>query len=101
MKNVTITLPELLARRARVEAAKAGKSLSRWIGDLVQRDLPSAETQKEAMTLRDFLAGPGWPGVAKDLPKRDELYDRPALRRHEPADLRNGSGRAGKARKGK
>lgn len=35
MKNVTITLDERLAKWARVEAAKAGKSLSRWIGDLV------------------------------------------------------------------
>jgi hypothetical protein len=100
MKNVTITLPEDVAQRARVEAAKAGKSLSRWIGELIERDVPGA-APRQKMTLRDFLTGPGWPGVAHDLPQRDELYDRPALRRHEPARLRNGSDRATKARKGK
>ncbi|MCG8443392.1 MAG: hypothetical protein MI723_16435 [Caulobacterales bacterium] len=33
MKNVTISLPEDLAQWARVEAANAGKSRSRWLAD--------------------------------------------------------------------
>ena len=36
MKNVTITLSENLARRARVEAAKQDKSLSRFVADLLE-----------------------------------------------------------------
>ena len=39
MKNVTITLDETVARWARVEAAKAGKSLSRWVGDHLQAEM--------------------------------------------------------------
>jgi hypothetical protein len=29
--------------------------------------------------LEFFLSGPGFPGIAADLPKRAELYDRTAL----------------------
>jgi hypothetical protein len=79
MKNVTITLPDDLARRARVEAAKAGKSLSRWIADQLAAELHNP-TMSQLEAVERFLAGPGYPGVAKNLPKRDELYDRPALR---------------------
>ena len=75
MKNVTISMDDDTAAWARVEAAKAGKSLSRYVGDLL--------TEKRGMTeeecvkvLRRFLEGPGYPGISKDLPKRDELYDR-------------------------
>jgi hypothetical protein len=75
MKNVTISLDEETAAWARVEAAKAGKSLSRYVGDLLaeRRGL----TEQECLRiLRGFLEGPGYPGISKDLPKRDELYDR-------------------------
>jgi hypothetical protein len=98
MKNVTISLPDHLARRARVEAAKAGMSLSRWIGGLIRTDLGVG--QPGGATLRDLIGRPGWPGVAADLPKRSELYDRPALRRHNSADLRDGPVAARKTRKG-
>jgi hypothetical protein len=75
MKNVTISLDEETAAWARVEAAKAGKSLSRYVGDMLaqRRGLTEAECLK---VLREFLDGPGYPGVSKDLPKRDEFYDR-------------------------
>jgi hypothetical protein len=101
MKNVTITLDEKVAHWARVEAAKAGKSLSRWIGERLEIDMARPEnrkpTAKEMATLRSFLEGPGFPGIAANLPKRDDLYDRPALRRHESADLRRRPKRSGKA----
>lgn len=51
MKNVTITLDERLAKWARVEAAKAGKSLSRWIGDLV------SHARNDARSPARFRAG--------------------------------------------
>ena len=37
MRNVTITLPEELARRARIEAAKQDKSLSRFLTPATQQ----------------------------------------------------------------
>ena len=39
MKNVTITLDEKVAHWARVEAAKSGMSLSRWIGTVLAREI--------------------------------------------------------------
>jgi hypothetical protein len=94
MKNVTITLEEQVAAWIRVEAAKAGKSVSRYIGERLAEDMRQGTEQLAA--LDRFLSGPGWRGVAKDLPKRDELYDRPGLHRHQPAHLQPRSRRAGK-----
>ena len=37
MKNVTISLPEDLARWLRVKAAEEDRSISRWIAELLER----------------------------------------------------------------
>lgn len=90
MKNVTITLDDELFAWARVEAAKRSKSLSKFVGEtLAEKRVP--ELAEQMKTLNEFLEGPGWPGISHNLPKRDELYDRPVLLRHERADLRDGS----------
>jgi hypothetical protein len=96
MKNVTITLDDELMSWARVEAARQGKSLSRFIGEAVaQKRAP--DLAEQVSVLDGFLSGPGWAGVSKELPTREELYDRPALRRHESPDLRDGPGGAREA----
>jgi hypothetical protein len=94
MKNVTIVLDERVAAWVRVEAAKAGKSVSRHIGDRLAEEMRRQTDQFAA--LEPFLSSPGWRGVANDLPKREALYDRPALRRHERADLQPRPRRTGK-----
>src|SRR3954465_10930674 len=98
MKNVTITLGEDLVSRARVEAAKEGKSLSRFVSELVERRVGRKKTQLEA--LEAFLAGPMLPlsGNKGRLPTREELYDDALLRRHERPDLHEGSDGPRKAR---
>jgi hypothetical protein len=96
MKNVTITMPEELFRRARVEAAKDGKSLSRWVADIVKRDI---EGMGQAEAMRRFLSGPDYPGVAADRPTREELYAERLFHRHERTALREGPDPSGKARK--
>ncbi len=48
MKNVTVTLDEEIARWARVEAAKAGKSLSRWISDRLEREKEAGTPERDA-----------------------------------------------------
>jgi hypothetical protein len=131
MKNVTITLDEAVAQWARVEAAKAGKSLSRWIGERLTTEMrkPTPATPEQMAALMAVLDGPGFPGFAGDsssgsdgaylkaaeafldaarlaaapgiaanLPNRDEIYDRPALRRHQSADLLPRPKRSRKAR---
>lgn len=75
MKNVTISLDDALVAKARVAAAKQGKSLSRYVSELVERSVGRTLTQKEA--LERFLAGP-----LLDLtdehgraPSRDKLHE--------------------------
>jgi hypothetical protein len=100
MKNVTITLDEDLAAWVRVEAAKAGKSVSRYVGDgLVEKR--SRDTIGQLEALEQFLSGPGYPGISKNLPTREELYAERLFRRHEHPAVRGGSQRVGKANAGK
>jgi hypothetical protein len=105
MKNVTVTLPDDLATRARVAAARQNKSLSRYIADLLmercERDEPSREEALAA--LREFWSGPGYPGISKAWKGRDALYaerEDKLLRRHESSDLQPRSARRRKAASG-
>jgi hypothetical protein len=76
MKNVTVTMDEAILRKARVAAASEGKSLSKFISEIVERRVGRGMTQKEA--LDRFLSGPlmNLTDENGNLPKRDELYDR-------------------------
>lgn len=67
MKNVTISLDEKLHRETRVAAAKAGKSMSRYIAELLERQQAAGATQKgkankhpQLEALERILAGPQW-----------------------------------------
>lgn len=75
MKNVTLTLDDDVVKRARVEAAKQGKSLSRFVSDLVAQRVGRALTQKEAMDR--FLARPLLDLTDENgkAPSRDELHE--------------------------
>jgi plasmid stability protein len=104
MKNVTITLPDDLARKARVEAAKADKSLSRFVADMLAErckgePVPADDADKLG-PLREFFYGPGYPGISKVWKARDALYaerEDELLRRYESHRLRDGPGGDGKA----
>jgi hypothetical protein len=99
MKNVTITLTEDLARKARVEAAKQDKSLSRFLADLIEERCKSDRTEKVAL-LREFFDGPGYPGISKAWRGREALYaerEDELLRRYESHRLHGRSGGARKA----
>lgn len=67
MKNVTISMDDDLYRATRVEAAKAGKSMSKYLAEAAQAKIADNERaaaqsgrnlQLEA--LERFLAGPKW-----------------------------------------
>jgi hypothetical protein len=75
MKNVTITLPEDIVARARVQAAKEGKSLSRFVSGLVERQVGRSMSQREAVEA--FLAGPPLQFLNDDgsPSTTDQLYD--------------------------
>lgn len=66
MKNVTISMDDDLAHLTRIAAAKAGKSVSRYLAEAAREKLmaddvgiaPLRNRQKEA--LERILAGPKW-----------------------------------------
>jgi hypothetical protein len=104
MKNVTITLPDDLARRARVEAAKEDKSLSRFVADLLDERCKIEQSDKLA-ALREFFDGPGYPGISKAWRAREALYaerEDELLRRYESHRLydRSAGTRKAPARQG-
>ena len=84
MKNVTITLDDETAARARVKAAERNMSLSRYIGEVLRAHTRGDDEYERAMRRAlshkpVALLRPG-----ERLPRREELYDRPAMRDLQP-----------------
>lgn len=76
MRNVTISLDEETAKWARVEAARADVSLSRWIGQLLEQHAQqqaTADLARQSFTARAAtpLKKPG-----DSYPSRDDLHAR-------------------------
>ena len=80
MKNVTITLDEQTAARARRHAAQLGVSLSRYVGELLEKSMRESREYERAM--RRFFAQKPRPlkKPGQRYPRREELYDRDRLR---------------------
>jgi hypothetical protein len=90
MKNLTITLPDDVYARLRVDAAKAGKSMSRYVSEKLALAPEASATQVGA--LEAWLTGPGFPGLSENWTGREAIYaerEETLLRRHELADLRD------------
>ena len=96
VRNVTISLEEETARWARVKAAEADKSLSRFVSELLNRERRSKDEalapptdgpvdvadQEYVAAMKRYLSRPPFLHLGGDpLPRREELYDRPVLRR--------------------
>jgi plasmid stability protein len=81
MKNVTVTLDEETAAWARVHAAQHGMSLSRFLGEVLRERMHGSRAYEEAYRAwqaeKPFDLKRPW----KPYPRREELYDRPVLRR--------------------
>jgi hypothetical protein len=80
MKNITITLDEQTAARARRHAARLGLSLSRYVGQVIEKSLRESRDYERAM--RRFFARHSQARYKSEAPypKREELYDRGRLR---------------------
>ena len=80
MKNVTITLDEETAAWARVYAATHNMSVSRLVGEMLQRRMGEQHEYDRAM--RRFLAKKPikLKRTGQGYPTRDELHDRARLR---------------------
>lgn len=80
MKNITITLDERTAAWARSHAARLEMSLSRYVGELLERTMRESREYERAM--REYLAKR--PTKLKKrvgrYPTREELHERTGLR---------------------
>jgi hypothetical protein len=84
MKNITLTLDADTARQARVRAAERDMSVSRYVGELVRRDIRESREYEEAMK-RYFgsnLVIRREPGERRST--REELNDRDGIRASVP-----------------
>lgn len=77
MKNITITLDEQAASWARIRAAEQDVSLSRFVGEMIHKQMRHSRDYEAAM--RVALAQKPLKLEGPYL-KRDELYDRSRLR---------------------
>ena len=80
MKNVTITLDEKTAAWARVFAAEHNTSVSRMVGEMLQKQMQDGQKYAEAM--RQFMARKPvrLKRTGKRYATRDEVHDRARLR---------------------
>jgi hypothetical protein len=81
MKKVRIILDDDTAARARAEARKYAMPLSRYVGEALRNELRAADDY-EAL-YRAWRKRKPFPlqGSPQPYPNREELYDRPILRR--------------------
>ena len=80
MKNVTVSLPEEVAAWVRVRAAEDGRSISRWLAELLE-GMRRREDEYDLAMERLLARKPrklSW--IDGRRPTREELYDRPGLR---------------------
>ena len=82
LKNVTVTLDEETLAATRRQAAERGMSVSRFIGEVLRQHAGKPDAYVEAY--RKWLAEKPLQfkeGEGGKRPTREELYDRPVLRR--------------------
>lgn len=76
MKNITITVPDKVARWARIWAARHNGSVSRLVGELLTERMHEETAYRSSM--KRYLGKP--PALlrkdGKPYPKRDELHER-------------------------
>ena len=76
MKNITITVPDEVARWARVWAARHDGSVSKLVGELLTERMHQETTYRASM--KRYLGKPAVKLRTGDepYPQRDKLYDR-------------------------
>ena len=80
MKNVTITLPEDLARWLRVRAAENERSVSRWVAELLAGMRRQEDDYEVAMKQALAVKPRKMEWVDGRKPTREELHDRAGFR---------------------
>lgn len=81
LRYLTVTLDEQTLAKARVRAAQRNVSLSRFIGDLLLRELRHDDEYESACRTWRSAKPFALKGSAPRYPKREDLHDRSLLRR--------------------
>ena len=80
MKNVTVTLPEDVARWLRVRAAESGRSVSKWLAELIESMKRREDGYEMAMEQALEIEPEELNAGGEPYPSRESLHDRPGLR---------------------
>lgn len=80
MKNITISMPEDLARKVRVLAANADTSMSQYLCQLAAEKAAADDAYSSAMERYLSRNRGGLRLAGQKLPTREEIHDRDALR---------------------
>jgi hypothetical protein len=78
LRNVTVTLEEVVARWARLEAARRETSVSRLLGGILKERM--LEEDSYARSMRRFLATKPFLKTDGRYLSREEVHDRARLR---------------------
>ena len=78
MKNLTVTLPDDAFAQLRIDAASEGKSMSKYVAALIQKQTRPSDNAAKVEAMERFLAGPLWDLTDENgkAPSRDQIYDR-------------------------
>jgi plasmid stability protein len=90
MKNITISMDDELARETRIEAARAGKSVSRFVAELLKERLEKSPEKRSQQleALQRFLSGPDLELLdGSGRPLREQIYDE-SVSGHQRARVR-------------
>ena len=79
MKNVTVTLPEDVALWLRVRAAESGRSVSRWLADLIESMKRREDGYEMAMEQALGIEPEELNAGGAPYPSRESLHDRSGL----------------------
>ena len=93
-RNITIKLDEDLARWVRIHAAERETSVSQLVAEMIRGLMREKEDYDAARRLFLSVEPSALREAGGPYPDRDELYDRPVLRRHQRPRLRGGHDRA-------
>jgi hypothetical protein len=80
MKNITISMPDDLARKVRVLAAEADTSMSQYLCQLAAEKAAADDAYASAMERYLSRSRGGLNLAGQKLPTREEIHDRDALR---------------------
>ena len=89
MKNITVSVPDDVYRRARIRAAEKGTSVSALVRDQLEKIAVEVSEFERLKRLQDQVIDSIDEFSAADRMSRDEVHDRDALRRLEYPAVRD------------